>query len=193
MAAVRRRVLDRTAVIDAAVDLVERRGLEGLRMDTLAKRLRVKPPSLYNHVASRADLLRATATAGWQNLVDSLGESPRFQDPRSYLRDVVHRYRDFARARPRLYRLMSSVPLVARGSREAAPARALFASFAVAMEPLGIEGDDAVHLIRALRSAVHGFMALEAEEQFQLGAPPDESFERMVDALLDGWPVPTRR
>jgi len=190
VAAARKRVLDRAVVIEAALELVERKGVEGLRMDALARRLRIKPPSLYNHVKGRDDLLRATATAGWRRLVDTLGESPRFQDPRSYLRDVAHRYRDFARARPGLYRLMSSVSLQTGRSGEPSPARALFESFAVAMQPLAIEGDEAVHLIRALRSAVHGFMGLEAEQQFQLGAPPEESFDRMIDALLDGWRLP---
>jgi hypothetical protein len=50
----------------------------------------------------------------------------------------------------------------------------------------GREGDDLIHAVRALRSAVHGFAALEASGGFGLDVDPDVSFSRLVDALARG-------
>ena len=43
-----------------------------------------------------------------------------------------------------------------------------------------------IHAVRALRSAVHGFAALEAAGGFGLAVDRDESFDRLVDALAKG-------
>ena len=50
----------------------------------------------------------------------------------------------------------------------------------------GREGDELIHAVRALRSAVHGFAALEAAGGFGLAVDPDVSFRRLVDALARG-------
>ena len=50
----------------------------------------------------------------------------------------------------------------------------------------GLEGDDAIHAARAVRSALHGFVALEAGGGFGIPVDLDESYARMVRALARG-------
>ncbi|MDX6723503.1 MAG: hypothetical protein QOD73_1907, partial [Solirubrobacteraceae bacterium] len=50
----------------------------------------------------------------------------------------------------------------------------------------GLEGDEAIHGARALRSALHGFVSLEVAGGFGLPVALDESFDRMVAALARG-------
>ena len=45
-----RRGLDRKAVVDAAVELLNAGGTKSLTLNRLAKKLGVQPPSLYNHI-----------------------------------------------------------------------------------------------------------------------------------------------
>lgn len=59
----RRGSLSRERVITVALGLVQRIGLEGLSMRTLADALGIKAPSLYWHVRDRDELLRQVATA----------------------------------------------------------------------------------------------------------------------------------
>ena len=47
-----------------------------------------------------------------------------------------------------------------------------------------LDGDDAIHAVRLMRSALHGFVALEAGGGFAMGQSVDETFDRLV-ALLD--------
>ncbi|MGW2157348.1 TetR/AcrR family transcriptional regulator C-terminal domain-containing protein [Nonomuraea sp. NPDC001699] len=53
----RREPLNREKVLDAALELADREGLEGLSMRRLAKALGVEAMSLYNHVSNKADLV----------------------------------------------------------------------------------------------------------------------------------------
>lgn len=79
----KRKPLDREAILDAAVELLDRDGLDGLSMRKLAGVLGVEAMSLYNHVAGKdalldgiherillaLDPLPATRARGWQALV----------------------------------------------------------------------------------------------------------------------------
>ncbi|MFP5311353.1 MAG: TetR/AcrR family transcriptional regulator [Actinomycetes bacterium] len=50
-------VLDKSGITVAALELVSRKGYDGLTMAALAKELNVAPSALYNHVASKQDVL----------------------------------------------------------------------------------------------------------------------------------------
>ena len=50
-------VLDKAGITAAALDLISRKGYDGLTMAGLARQLDVAPSALYNHVASKRDVL----------------------------------------------------------------------------------------------------------------------------------------
>jgi hypothetical protein len=53
-----------------------------------------------------------------------------------------------------------------------------------------LEGSDAVHAARVLRSAIHGFVVLEGEGGFAWSEDPDRSLAALVhvlDAGLRSW------
>ena len=50
-------VLDKAGITAAALELVSRKGYDGLTMAALAKLLEVAPSALYNHVSSKQDVL----------------------------------------------------------------------------------------------------------------------------------------
>jgi hypothetical protein len=51
------------------------------------------------------------------------------------------------------------------------------------MDSYGISGDDAIHAIRCLRVALHGFVSLEAAGGFGLPQSVDVTFTRLIDSL----------
>ena len=57
----------------------------------------------------------------------------------------------------------------------------------------GLEGDDGVHAARIVRSALHGFAALETGEGFGIPLDLDETFERLVGVLDQGLTAPPAR
>jgi hypothetical protein len=50
----------------------------------------------------------------------------------------------------------------------------------------GLEGDEAIHAARGVRSARHASLALESGGGFGLAVDLDESFDRVVAALARG-------
>ena len=55
-------------VIRAASDLADRQGLNGVSLKSVAERLGLRTPSLYNHVLSLDDLLRDMAHRGMREI-----------------------------------------------------------------------------------------------------------------------------
>lgn len=53
----KRRTLNREAIVDVALAIVDEQGLEGLSMRNVAERLETGPASLYAHVANKEELM----------------------------------------------------------------------------------------------------------------------------------------
>ncbi|CAO5158341.1 Regulatory protein [Frankia sp. AiPs1] len=64
----RAQALSRDRVLDAALELADSEGLAGLSMRRLATRLGVEAMSLYNHVASKGDLLDGLASRVFESI-----------------------------------------------------------------------------------------------------------------------------
>ena len=57
---------------------------------------------------------------------------------------------------------------------------------AEALASLGVTAEDAIHVIRGMRATLHGFVDLEANGGFGMPVDIDTSFDRAVDAMVDG-------
>lgn len=189
-------------VLAAALDVVARHGPAGLGVNAVAAALGIRPPSLYNHVAGNDALRRAVAIEGWRRLAAVVVDAPdgrpaaREQpaDPASARRALVRmadRFRTFVHAHARLYALMSTTVLPPDDPSFRPVLGAVLAPFAAALAPLGLTGPDAIHALRALRAAIHGFVSLEAAGQFGLPYATRESWRRLIATLLDGLAVGT--
>jgi AcrR family transcriptional regulator len=182
----RKRGLQHEDVVRAAAALADREGLTAVTLARVADELGVRSPSLYSHVDGLAGLQRAVAldavTRLGATIVDAAGE----QEGPDALRAIAHAYRDFARAHPGSYAAISRTPT----ERDDASGYAAFAAvvpvIAGLLVQLGAAEDDAIALIRSFRSALHGFVSLEASGGFGLPDDIDESFEVLIDVLLAG-------
>lgn len=78
----RKRLLNRRMIIDAAVELLNERGLENLSLRQLAERLDVSAPSIYRHFADKADLLVAVLDMLFFEVLHSV---PEHRDPAQWM------------------------------------------------------------------------------------------------------------
>jgi hypothetical protein len=53
----------------------------------------------------------------------------------------------------------------------------------------GLEGEDAIHGVRIMRAALHGFVALEHEGGFAMPIALDESYARLIGMLDRGLSI----
>ena len=177
--------LDRATIVREAASLVDREGLASLTLARLAARLGVRPPSLYNHVAGLDDLRRELALLGLGELAARLTRAAFGRAGEDAIVAIAEAYRTYARERPGV--ATAAVRAPAPGDRGwQAAGEGLVTLLVAAFGSLGLQGDDALHAVRGLRSLLHGFVTLETMGGFGLPLDRDESFRRLVQAYLAG-------
>jgi AcrR family transcriptional regulator len=186
-----RRGLDSGQVIDAAVAIADREGLEAVTLARVAASLGVRAPSLYHHVAGHDGLLRAIAVRGVRELTASLQAAALGRAGNEALAATAHAYRAYAHAHPGVY--AATLRAAAPGDTEHAEAgRAAIAVMAAVLRAWHLEDDEMLHAVRVIRSALHGFVSLEAAGGFGLPLDRDRSFERVIDTLAAGTALAQR-
>jgi len=176
------RALTRAAVVEAAAELVDERGPQGLTLAELAKRLGVRPPSLYNHVDGLDGLLRELRLRALNDLERALARAALGMSGRDALAAICRAYRAYALEHPGLYGLTVRSTEGKDPEVQAAGAGVVEVALAV-LRGYGLEGDEAIHATRIVRSTLHGFAALEGAGGFALGQPVETSFELAIELL----------
>jgi AcrR family transcriptional regulator len=168
-------------VVEAAQGLADTQGMGAVTLAALAAHFGVKPPSLYNHVAGLEDLRKRVALRTIDDLAETLRTAVMGRSGSAALERLADAYRSYVVAHPGTYPLTQVAhpedPEYREASRRAIePALAVLAGY-------GLHGDEAIHATRAIRSALHGFVMLEAQGGFGLEQDLDESFRRLVAML----------
>lgn len=180
--------LTKEVVVQTAVHLLNREGSSALSLNRLADELSIRTPSLYNHINGLADLQKALAVLNARQLADRLGEAAIGKSGVELFMSAAEAFRQYVKENPGLY-----ISTLRASGTQAAPdpdlvreeERALRIGLAV-MASLGLQGEDAIHGVRAFRSMVHGFATLEVAGGFGLPQDCDESFRRLVQNLAAG-------
>jgi AcrR family transcriptional regulator len=177
--------LDAASVVAAAAQVADRDGLDQLTLARLAVELHVRAPSLYAHVGGLSDLRDRIGALGVIELTDVLSAAATGRAGPEALHAVAVAYRAYAHERPGVYAAMQRAPEGGDDERVVAAARLVGVLTAV-LRGYGLERDDAIHAVRLLRSAVHGFVSLEAEGGFAFPLGLDESYERLIEMVDRG-------
>ena len=180
-----RRGLDRGQVVETAGRIADAEGLEAVTLARVAAALGVRSPSLYHHVAGRDGLLRGLAEQSTRELADALRRAATGRAGGDAIMAVAQAQREYALAHPGRYATTVAAPVKGDAEHEQAAAEAVDVLTAV-LGGSGMQGAELIHAVRALRSAVHGFAALEAAGGFGLPVERDDSFRRLVEALGSG-------
>jgi AcrR family transcriptional regulator len=159
-------------IASAALELLESEGAGALTMRRLADRLGIRAPSLYKHFADKRALEAAMIAVGLDESARLFEEAVSKPEP---LRGLARAYRDFAFARPELYRLMTDGPLprdlLPAGLEERAAQPVIAAS----------GGDQAA--ARGLWAFAHGMTILELNRRFPPDADLEPAWERGLAAF----------
>lgn len=175
-----------SAVVAEAGVLADAEGLENVTLATLAARLGVRPPSLYKHVDSLDALHRALTEEALTAVHAALLESVAGRAGDDALRALCWAWRNWARRRPGQFAATvrawpHHAALEALGAR-------IVALVTATLRDRRLDAGETVHAVRTVRSAVHGFCALELGGGFGLPVDLDASFEVLIATLVRGLP-----
>jgi AcrR family transcriptional regulator len=174
--------LTETRVVEEAERLADEVGLSKLTLATLADRLGVRQPSLYKHVTGMDGLKRSIALGAKRELGEVLGRAAVGRARGDAVVSLSHAYRAWAKQHPGRYEAAQRAPLPGDVEDEQA-SNDLVRVASDVMAGYELRDDDAVDAIRALRSALHGFVSLETGGGFALPVDVDRSFDRLVRGL----------
>lgn len=171
--------LDAERVIDAAVAVADAEGFDAVSLSAVAATLGVRTPSLYHHVDGLDGVRRGIALRGLLGIDVALRDATVGRSGADALDALAGAYRAYAAGHPGAYAATQRTDLNADDTLRDAAARPLQVVFAVIRhwEP---DEQEQVHLVRAVRSALHGFVTLEAGAGFGMPASRDESFAVLV-------------
>jgi AcrR family transcriptional regulator len=180
--------LTEATVVQAAAELLNTEGLGALSLGRLAVKLDIRTPSLYNHIDGLPGLTRELSVLNARKLAERLSEAAIGQSGPGLVMFVMQAYRAYIKENTGLY--MSTLR-VSGAQDEVNPelekeeAHSLKVGMAV-MASFGLDGEEAIHAVRGLRSLVHGFATLEVSGGFGMPLDLDESFARLVELFIDG-------
>ncbi len=170
-------------VVEEAERLADDVGLGQLTLAALAQRLGVRQPSLYKHIESMAGLQRSISIRAKVELGKVLARAAVGRSGGDAIHSMSRAYRTWALLHPGRYEAAQFAPTRGDVEDEAASA-AVVQICADVLAAYELEGDDAIDAIRAFRSALHGFVALESSGGFGLSVDIDRSFERLVSGVV---------
>lgn len=180
-----RRGLDAQTVIAAAIAVADEEGLDAVSVARVAADVGVRGPSIYNHVPGRDGLQRGIAIDGLRDLTRRLRDAATGRSGPDALMSIATAYRAFARERPGSYAAIQRGPRAHDPAQQEAAAE-LVDTLAGVLRAWNLSGDDEVHAIRVLRSALHGFVELERIGGFKIHVDLDETYARLVRTLTAG-------
>jgi AcrR family transcriptional regulator len=178
-------------IVAAAAGIADNEGLDALSLARLAGHLGIRVPSLYKHIEGLPDLRRRLATSAAKELTEAIKTATVGLAGKEALRACCRAYRDYAHRHPGSYAATQYPPAPGSDGEYRKHTESLLAVVLAVLRAYEMEGDEAIHAARVIRSCVHGFVSLEQLGGFGLPADLETSFDRIVDTLDAG--LRTRR
>lgn len=177
--------LDQQIILQATVEIADTNGLDEVTLATLAQKLGIRTPSLYNHVDGLPGLRKKLAIYGMNQLTDSLTRAAIGKSKDDAVRAIAKAYVAFVREHPGLYEATHR----SHDMQDVEVRKAADGPVDLVIRVLhayGLGDEAAIHTVRGLRSLLHGFASIEQQGGFDMSLDLDVSFHLLVDTFLAG-------
>ena len=186
MARPKGQTLTRTSIIEAAIDVLRSEGESSLGINSVARKLGIQPPSMYNHVKGNNDLYRLVALHGWQQFTTYAQASLKpGMTGRAQLIAIALSYRQCATDHPELLSIAASHRMDLEDQEFADLYNSLVELYVNTLTPWGFSEIEIIHSARMLNASFFGYAQLEINGIFQRSQSLDETYEWMVLRLID--------
>jgi AcrR family transcriptional regulator len=177
--------LDLAKIIEAAAAIADHFGAQEVTLANLAKKLSIRPPSLYNHLNGLAGLRKELALFGLNRLYSELADTAAGLTGEKAIIELSKTYVNFARKHPGVYEATLLAPDPKDPDVQASGGKIVDLTIRV-LQDYQLEGDSALHAVRGLRSILHGFCSLEQQGGLEFDLDLDDSLLLIVKAFLAG-------
>lgn len=129
---------------------------------------------------------RAVALDASRDMTRCLEQAAKGRKGEEALHAILRAYCRFARRHPGRYAALQRAVPPDQDDELCEALGSVIIPVVTALTEAGVEPERRIHLVRALRSALHGFVVLEAGGGFGRPEPTEESFNHLVEILLAG-------
>ncbi|MGM7723421.1 WHG domain-containing protein [Metabacillus sp. Hm71] len=178
--------LDLNTILAAATEIVDTDGVHALTLATLAKKLKIRPPSLYNHVDGLQGLQKALALYGLEELYKRLSQAAIGRSKDEAVHAISKAYMSFARAHPGLYEATLWANADVHDIDFNRISSKIVDLVVQVLHAYELEDEEAIHASRGLRSILHGFASLEQKNGFGIPIDLDVSISLLINTFLAG-------
>jgi len=162
--------VSRSLILQSALRIVDRDGVEGLSMRRLSDEVGRDPTVIYRHVPNKAALLDGVT----EIVLGELRVDTADRDWMGQLRAVAHDFRSLAVAHPNVVPLLVTRPhATPLGQRPLGMLRPLEDVLTLLMSA-GFSGPDALHIYRVLFGYLHGHILTEIQEVIERPEETDD-------------------
>ncbi|MFY3790925.1 TetR/AcrR family transcriptional regulator [Ureibacillus sp. MALMAid1270] len=175
--------LDKTKIIQTAVEIVDNEGVEAVTLAAIARKLSVKPPSLFNHIDGLPSIKRELSLFGLNILFEKLSIATANKKKDIAILAMAKAYKEFSQEHPGLYELTIHAPEKSDHELNIVSSKIIELIMKV-LQDYNLEEDKMIHTIRGLRSILHGFASLEQKGAFGIPISIEESFEFMINSFI---------
>ncbi|MGM0882002.1 MAG: TetR/AcrR family transcriptional regulator [Bacillota bacterium] len=180
-----RKGLDLPTIVEAAADIADTYGIEEVTLASLAQKLGIRSPSLYNHVNGLTGLRIQLAIYGLKKLTEAINEAVKGKMGDEAMHAIAAAYMAFARAHPGLYELTLRAPDAQDIEYEAA-GHVLVELLVQTLSFYRLDRERSIHIVRGFRSYLHGFASIEQKGGFGMPQSVDESLKIVLQTYLNG-------
>ncbi|MCI4170271.1 TetR/AcrR family transcriptional regulator [Bacillus spizizenii] len=179
--------LSQKMIVDAAAEIADQEGLNGVTLAALSKKMNVRPPSLYNHINGLQAIRTELAVSGLTRLLEQMVDSVTEQKGDSAMLSLAQAYVDFAVENPGYY---EAALLKVQDKRAEIVSDQIVRIVTNLLIENGYASEKtAIHATRGLRSLLHGFTTLIAKEAFEREEDISESLSFSIRTFLSGLSI----
>ncbi|OBZ09431.1 MULTISPECIES: TetR/AcrR family transcriptional regulator [Bacillales] len=180
-----RRGLDLLTIVEEAAAIADEHGIQEVTLASLAQKLGVRSPSLYNHVSGLNGLRIELAVYGLKKLNIAISEALKDKTGDEAIHAIAAAYIAFARKHPGLYELTLRSP-DADEAEYVAVAQQVVDLLVNTLSYYKLDHDQSIHIVRGFRSFLHGFASIEQKGGFGMPHAIDESLKITIQTYLNG-------
>ncbi|WP_335872320.1 TetR/AcrR family transcriptional regulator [Bacillus sp. 2205SS5-2] len=168
-----------------AIEIVDQNGFEAITLSSLAKKLNIRSPSLYNHFDGLKGLREELSLYGMNLLFEELSQAVKGYSKDEAVHALGKAYIAFSRKHPGLYEATIQAP-DSQNKAGLIAANLIVQLVTNVLEDLELREEQTLHMVRGLRSLLHGFASLEQKGAFGLPLELDDSFQLLIEMFLVG-------
>lgn len=180
-----RKGLDLKTIVEAAAEIADVYGIEAVTLASLAQKLGIRSPSLYNHVNGLTGLRIQLAIYGLKKLTEAINEAVSDKNGDEAMHAIAAAYMAFARAHPGLYELTLRAP-DAQDKEYDETGQVLVEFLVQTLSFYRLDRERSIHVVRGFRSYLHGFASIEQKGGFGMPQSVDESLKIVLQTYLNG-------